>query len=204
ERDAKVVRTALQLGPFVAPELERLAVRPVGGAEAVLVVVRRVVERPREEHAVLTLLELYGVDAAMLRRVDQLTRLLDRAPVFVADVGAQVARPVVPDARAADRHLPHGRYMMAAPPGAVRRLACHNRARAMLRGDSAAVEAAVRARPSAERLLAPAVGFGLPALAVLVAIFVIRPFYGVMDDAALLTLVQDVGRNGFLDVYRHH
>src|SRR5262245_1039572 len=94
--------------------------------------------------------------------------------------------------------------MMAAPPGALRRLACHNRTRAMLRGDSAAVEAAVRARPSAERLLAPAVGFGLPALAVLVAIFVIRPFYGVMDDAALLRLVQDVGRNGFLDVYGDH
>src|SRR5262249_57957432 len=184
--------------------LERLAVRPVGRAEAVLVVVRRVVERLREEHAVLTLLELDGVDAALFCGVDQLARLLDRALVVVADLGDHVARPVVPDPRAADRQLPHGRYMMAAPPGALRRLACHNRTRAMLRGDSAAVEAAARPPPAAERLLAPAVGFGLPALAVLVAIFVIRPFYGVMDDAALLTLLQAVGRNGVLHVYRHH
>ena len=91
--------------------------------------------------------------------------------------------------------------MMAALPGDLRRTPCHNRALAMLRGDSAAVGAAARARPSVEKLLAPALGFGLPGLAVLVAILVIRPFYGVMDDAALLTLVQDVGRHGFFEVY---
>src|SRR5262249_38596166 len=153
EREAQLVRAPLQLGPFVAPELERLAVRPVGRAEAVLVVVRRVVERLRAEHTVLTLLELDGVDAALFCGVDQLARLLDRALVVVADLGDHVARPVVPDPRAADRQLPHGRYMMAAPPGALRRLACHNRTRAMLRGDSAAVEAAARPPPAAERLL---------------------------------------------------
>jgi hypothetical protein len=71
----------------------------------------------------------------------------------------------------------------------------------MLREDSAVAAAAVRARPLATKLLAPTVGFGLPALAVLVAIFVIRPYYGVMDDAALLSLVEDVGRRGFFDVY---
>jgi hypothetical protein len=74
----------------------------------------------------------------------------------------------------------------------------------MLRGDSAALPAAVRVRPAAWKLLMPLAGFGLPALAVLVAILVIRPYYGVMDDAALLSLVQDVGRNGFFHVYGDH
>ncbi len=73
----------------------------------------------------------------------------------------------------------------------------------MLRGDAAAAAPAVGARPALPRL-APVLGFGAPALAVLVAILVIRPYYGVMDDAALLALVQQVGHDGFLGVYGHH
>ena len=56
----------------------------IGRAVAVLVVVRRVVERTREEHAVVALLELDRVDAALLRRVDERLRLLDLALMVVA------------------------------------------------------------------------------------------------------------------------
>ena len=49
ERDALLLRVARQLEPVALRQLEELAVLAVGRAEAVLVVVRRLVERAREE-----------------------------------------------------------------------------------------------------------------------------------------------------------
>ena len=51
EDEAELARARLQLHVRAAIELERLAVRAVGRAEAVLVVVRAVVERAREQRA---------------------------------------------------------------------------------------------------------------------------------------------------------
>jgi hypothetical protein len=50
-------------------------------------------------------------------------------------------------------------------------------------------------------VLLPLLGFGVPLLAVLVAILVFDPYYGIVDDASLLGLVSDVGHRGFWTVY---
>ena len=49
----------------------------------------------------------------------------------------------------------------------------------------------------------PIVGFGLPLLAVLVAILVIGPYYGIVDDGIALGLVRSVGDQGFFHAYGH-
>lgn len=49
----------------------------------------------------------------------------------------------------------------------------------------------------------PIVGFGLPLLAVLVAILVIGPYYGIVDDGIALGLVRSVGDQGFVHAYGH-
>ena len=95
-------------------ELERLAVLAVRAAEAVLVVVRRVVQLPRVEAAVVALLELDGVDAALLRRVDECLGLLDVALVVVADLRDDVRGAVPRDGLAVDDQLAHGTMVLAA------------------------------------------------------------------------------------------
>ena len=82
-------------------------------AVAVLVVVRRVVVRAREEDAVLALLELDGVHAALLRRVDERLRLLEIALVVVADLRDDVRGPVPRDDLAVDDQLAHGAMVLA-------------------------------------------------------------------------------------------
>jgi hypothetical protein len=47
----------------------------------------------------------------------------------------------------------------------------------------------------------PAAGFGIPLLAVLVAILAFDPYYGVVDDSALLGLVSEISERGFDTVY---
>jgi len=44
----------------------------------------------------------------------------------------------------------------------------------------------------------------LPLVAVLVAILVFRPYYGIEDDATLLGMVGDAGKHGFPTVWWHH
>ena len=101
------MREVAQLDVRVAIELERLAVLAVRRAEAVLVVVRAVEQRAREERAVVALLELDRVDARVLRRAEQLHRLLDAPLVVVADLGDDEARRLVGDPPTADRQLAH-------------------------------------------------------------------------------------------------
>ncbi len=126
EDEPELVRDAAELRERGSIELERLAVPAVGRAEAVLVVVRAVVQRAREERAVVALLELDRVDAHVLRRVEQLDRLLDASLVVVADLRDDEARRVVRDPASVDRQLAH-RAMVApraAAPRAPRR-PCH-------------------------------------------------------------------------------
>jgi hypothetical protein len=47
----------------------------------------------------------------------------------------------------------------------------------------------------------PLAGFGIPLLAVLLAIVTIEPYYGVVDDGALLGYVSQVGHEGFVDAW---
>src|SRR6185437_16765915 len=86
ERDTELAGIGLELEVLVAPELERLPVRAVRGAEARLVVVRAIERLTRVEVAVVALLELDGVRAALCRRLEHVLRLLDRALVVVADL----------------------------------------------------------------------------------------------------------------------
>ena len=75
EVDAELAGVGLQLGVLARAELEGLAVLAVGGAEAVLVVVRLVVGRPGVEPAVVALLQLDRVRAGELGLAEQLARL---------------------------------------------------------------------------------------------------------------------------------
>ena len=108
EDEPELARARLQLDVCRTVELERLAVLAVRRAEAVLVVVRAVVELAREETAVVALLELDRVDARLLREHEQLLGLLDAPLVVVADLGDHEAGGVVGDPAAVDRQLAHG------------------------------------------------------------------------------------------------
>ena len=108
QRHTGVAGRPLELDVCVTVELERLAVLAVGRAEGVLVVVRRLVRRPRVERAVVPLLELHRIDTALFRREDELAGLLHRALVVVADLGDDVAVAVVRDAGAVDDEFAHG------------------------------------------------------------------------------------------------
>jgi hypothetical protein len=66
-----------------------------------------------------------------------------------------------------------------------------------------AVVSAPRATVTTRRLAPAAVGV-LPLVAVLVAILVFRPFYGIEDDASMLGMVGQVGQDGFPPVWWHH
>ena len=107
EDEPELVRDGAELRERAPVELERLAVPAVRGAEAVLVVVRAVVQRAGEERAVVALLELDRVDAHVLRRVEQRDRLLDASLVVVADLRDDEARRVVRDPASVDRQLAH-------------------------------------------------------------------------------------------------
>ena len=52
-------------------------------------------------------------------------------------------------------------------------------------------------------MLLPLLGFGVPFLAVLLAIVLFDPYYGIVDDASLLGLVAEVRDRGFGTVYAH-
>src|SRR6266545_2702363 len=80
-----------------------LAVRP---AEAELVVVGLVEELAREERPIRPLLQLDGIDAALLGRLDQLLGLVQLALVVVADLRDDVAVAAVVDLDAVDPELP--------------------------------------------------------------------------------------------------
>ena len=92
-----LVGLGLQLLVFRLAELERFAMLAVGGAEAVLVVVRLVEHLARVEPAVVALLQLRGGDAAFGRRLEQLVRRLQAALVVVADFRDDVCVAVVAD-----------------------------------------------------------------------------------------------------------
>ena len=92
QRDALLATELAQLEPRGSRELERFTMLAVRRSEAVLVVVRRVVELSRVEAPVVALLELDRVDAALLRRVDERLRLLEIALVVVPDLGDHVRR----------------------------------------------------------------------------------------------------------------
>ena len=108
ERDPFLARVAREFEPVALVELERLAVFPVRRTEAVLVVVGRLVERAREEAAVVAFLELDRVDAALLRRVDQRSCLLDLALVVVPDLRDDIRGLVVGDPPPVHKELQHG------------------------------------------------------------------------------------------------
>lgn len=57
-------------------------------------------------------------------------------------------------------------------------------------------------RPRTDVLL-PLLGFGIPFLAVLAAIVLFDPYYGIVDDASLLGLVAEVRDRGFGTIYVH-
>ncbi len=103
-----------ELTECVAVELQRLAVLAVRRTEAVLVVVRALVEGASEESPVVALLQLDRVDARLLRRPEELLRLLEAPLVVVADLRDDEAAGVVGDAAAVDRQLAHRRDRTAA------------------------------------------------------------------------------------------
>ena len=107
ERDAFLAAELAELEPVAGRELERVAVLAVRRAEAVLVVVRRVVERARVERLVVALLELDRVRAAAFRGPDQLLGVLDVALVVVPDLGDDVRLAVARDPLAVDDELRH-------------------------------------------------------------------------------------------------
>ena len=106
--EAEAPRLLAQLDVGVAVELEGLAMGAVRRPEAVLVVVRAVVQLAGVEAAVVALLELDGVHAGVLRGPDQLARALEAALVVVADLGDHEAGRVVGDSPAVDHELAHG------------------------------------------------------------------------------------------------
>src|SRR5439155_17985183 len=107
ERHVELARDSVEVEPLLARELERLAVLAVGRAEGVLVVVRQVEERARVQPAVVALLQLDRVRAALLRRTEQLLRLLVRALVVVPDLGDDVRLAVIRDPPTVYDELPH-------------------------------------------------------------------------------------------------
>ena len=117
ERDTLLLRVARQLEPVALRQLEELAVLAVGLAVALLVLVRRLVVGAREEHAVVALLELHGVDAALPRRVDQRLCLLQLALVVVPDLRDDVGSAVSRQRLAVDDQVGHGAMVLAAAAG---------------------------------------------------------------------------------------
>jgi hypothetical protein len=74
----------------------------------------------------------------------------------------------------------------------------------MARAESEAISPADRAdRRTSVRAVPALVGLGAPLLAVLLAILLIRPYYGIVDDAIAFGLVQSVQGHGFLHAYWH-
>ena len=90
-------RLGLQLLVLDLAELQRFAVLAVGGAEAVLVVVRLLVRRARVEAAVVALLQLDGRDACLVRGAEHLPARLEIALMVVADLGDHITVGVVAD-----------------------------------------------------------------------------------------------------------
>src|SRR5206468_6384052 len=116
ERDAGLARVAQQLAVRIGTELEGLPMLAVRSSEAELVVVRMVVEVASVLRSVGALLQLDGIDTALLRDVDQALRKLDVALMVVADFRDDVARTVVADLPAVDRESApaHDRPMLVA------------------------------------------------------------------------------------------
>ena len=75
ERDPDLLAEADQFHVFVAPELQRLAVRPVGVAEGVLALIGAVVHLAGEQRAIVALLQLDRVGAAFLGGAKQVLAL---------------------------------------------------------------------------------------------------------------------------------
>jgi len=75
----------------------------------------------------------------------------------------------------------------------------------MGRGGTVAAQAPAGARSRLRTLggALPIVGFGLPLMTVLIAILVIGPYYGIVDDGIALGLVRSVGDQGFFHAYGH-
>jgi hypothetical protein len=74
----------------------------------------------------------------------------------------------------------------------------------MARAETEALSAPRRAvRRASERALPVVIGFGAPFLAVLLAILVIKPYYGIVDDAFAFGLVRAVHSRGFVHAYWH-
>ncbi len=86
-------------------ELERFPMLAVGGAEAVLVVVRLVEHLAGVERAVVALLQLPRVDATFGRRVEQLLGRLHAALMVVADLRNHIRIAVIADDAIADDEL---------------------------------------------------------------------------------------------------
>ena len=115
EHESQFPRARLELGVRSLVELERLAMRPVGRAEAVLVVVGALEELPREEAAIVALLQLHRVDARLLREREQLLSLLQAALVVVTDLRDDEAAGVVGDPPSVDVELTHGAIVPLVP-----------------------------------------------------------------------------------------
>ena len=115
EHETELGGEVAQLGVRVPIELERLAMPAVRRPEAVLVVVRALVERPREEAGVVALLELDRVHARVPGRAEELLRLLDASLVVVADLGDDEAGRVVGDPPPLDGQLAHRRIVARTP-----------------------------------------------------------------------------------------
>src|SRR5262249_55073196 len=114
EGGAFLVRVPAELEPVALRELESLTMLAVRRAEAVLVVVRRLVERTGEETTVVALLELDRIDAALARRVDERLRLLEVALVVVPDLGDDVRGAVPRYHPPVDDQLAHGAMVLGA------------------------------------------------------------------------------------------
>src|SRR5262249_40084641 len=117
EGGAFLVRVPAELEPVALRELESLTMLAVRRAEAVLVVVWRLVERTREETAVVALLELDRIDAALTCRVDERLRLLEVALVVVPDLGDDVRGAVPRYHPPVDDQLAHGAIVLGRTTG---------------------------------------------------------------------------------------
>src|SRR4029077_3196744 len=115
ERDPFLTGVLTQLEPCRRRKLERLAMLTIGGAEGVLVVVRRVVERARVQAPVVALLELDRIDAALTRCADQRLGLLDVALMVVADLRDDVCGTILRDPPAVDDERGHVAMVLAKP-----------------------------------------------------------------------------------------